>query len=112
MLVTCCSRALVVLVTHSHHGLQGGIGPMQGQAAHFVNFAPEKIEYGIRRYTNETRRLYGVIEKALADGRQWLAAGEYTIADMANFSWMYVHHMAGETAQMQHRRWSRCSLHN
>lgn len=85
---------------------------MQGQAAHFVNFAPEKIEYGIRRYTNETRRLYGVIEKALADGRQWLAAGEYTIADMANFSWMYVHHMAGETAQMQHRRWSRCSLHN
>lgn len=73
----------------------GGIGPMQGQAAHFVNFAPEKIEYGIRRYTNETRRLYGVIEKALADGRQWLAAGEYTIADMANFSWMYVHHMAG-----------------
>lgn len=75
---------------------------MQGQAAHFVNFAPEKIEYGIRRYTNETRRLYGVIEKALADGRQWLAAGEYTIADMANFSWMYVHHMAGETAQTQH----------
>ena len=68
---------------------------MQGQAAHFVNFAPEKIEYGIKRYTNETRWLYGVIEKALSDGRQWLAAGEYTIADMANFSWMYVHHMAG-----------------
>lgn len=74
---------------------QGGIGPMQGQAAHFVKFAPEKIEYGIKRYTSETKRLYGVIEKALSDGRQWLAAGEYTIADMANFSWMFVHHMAG-----------------
>ena len=76
--------------------MQGGLGPMQGQAAHFVKFAPEKIEYGIKRYTNETSRLYGVIEKALSDGRQWLAAGEYTIADMANFSWMYVHYMAGE----------------
>lgn len=70
---------------------------MQGQAAHFVKFAPEKIEYGIKRYTNETKRLYGVIEKALSDGRQWLAAGEYTIADMANFSWMFVHEMAGMT---------------
>lgn len=69
---------------------------MQGQAAHFVKFAPEQIEYGIKRYTNETKRLYGVIEKALSDGRQWLAAGEYTIADIANFSWMYVHQMAGD----------------
>ena len=68
---------------------------MQGQAAHFVRFAPEKIEYGIKRYTNETKRLYGVIENALSDGRQWLAADEYTIADMANFSWMFVHEMAG-----------------
>lgn len=75
----------------------GGLGPMQGQAAHFVRFAPEQIEYGIKRYTNETKRLYGVIEKALSDGRQWLAAGEYTIADIANFSWMYVHQMAGVT---------------
>lgn len=73
----------------------GGIGPMQGQAAHFVKFAPEKIEYGIKRYTNETKRLYGVIEKALSDGRQWLAADEYSIADMANFTWMFVHEMAG-----------------
>lgn len=75
----------------------GGLGPMQGQAAHFVRFAPEQIDYGIKRYTNETKRLYGVIEKALSDGRQWLAAGEYTIADIANFSWMYVHQMAGIT---------------
>ena len=69
---------------------------MQGQAAHFNKFAPEKIEYGIKRYTNEVRRLYGVIEKTLSDGRQWLAAGQYTIADMANFSWMFVHHIAGQ----------------
>ena len=80
---------------------QGGIGPMQGQAAHFVKFAPEKIEYGIKRYTNETKRLYGVIEKALSDGRQWLAAGEYTIADIANFSWMFVHQMAGMVLHLE-----------
>lgn len=73
---------------------------MQGQAAHFVKFAPEKIEYGIKRYTDETRRLYGVIEKALSDGRQWLAAGEHTIADMANFSWTFVHQMAGKTCSL------------
>lgn len=75
--------------------MQGGLGPMQGQASHFVVFAPEKVEYGIKRYTNEVKRLYGVIENALSDGREWLAAGEYSIADIANFSWMYVHFMAG-----------------
>ena len=69
---------------------------MQGQAAHFVKFAPEKIESGIKRYTEDTRRLYGVIEKTLSDGRQWLAADEHTIADMAKFSWMFVHQMAGQ----------------
>lgn len=52
-------------VEHSQSGLrcyvivgQGGLGPMQGQANHFVRYAPEKIEYGINRYTNETKRLY------------------------------------------------------
>ena len=93
-----------------HVVLQGGIGPMQGQAAHFVKFAPEKIDYGIKRYTNETRRLYGVIEKALSDGRQWLAAGEYTIADMANFSWMFVHQMAGKTHSLALSFVSDCSV--
>ena len=76
--------------------LQGGVGPMQGQANHFVRYAPEKIEYGIKRYTNETKRLYGVIERHLSQGREWLAAGQYTIADMANFSWIYGHAWAGE----------------
>ena len=75
--------------------LQCGLGPMQGQAHHFVRYAPEQIEYGIKRYTNETRRLYGVIEKHLSEGREWLAAGQYTIADMANFSWVYMHDWAG-----------------
>lgn len=68
---------------------------MQGQANHFVRYAPEKIEYGIKRYTNETKRLYGVIERHLSQGREWLAAGQYTIADMANFSWIYGHAWAG-----------------
>lgn len=81
----------------------GGLGPMQGQANHFVRYAPEKIEYGVKRYTNETRRLYGVIEKHLSDGREWLAAGQYTIADMANFSWVFMHEWAGiEVDDMPH----------
>ncbi|KAL0023698.1 hypothetical protein WJX79_003791 [Trebouxia sp. C0005] len=81
----------------------GGLGPMQGQANHFVRYAPEKIEYGVKRYTNETRRLYGVIEKHLSDGRDWLAAGQYTIADMANFSWVFMHEWAGiEVDDMPH----------
>lgn len=68
---------------------------MQGQANHFFRYAPEKIEYGIKRYQNETKRLYGVIEKHLSEGREWLAAGQYTIADMANFSWVWGHAWAG-----------------
>ncbi|MCU0832737.1 MAG: glutathione S-transferase N-terminal domain-containing protein [Rhizobiaceae bacterium] len=59
----------------------GGLGPMAGQAHHFRLYAPEKIEYGITRYTNEVNRLYGVMNKRLAD-RAFLA-GEYSIADMA-----------------------------
>ena len=69
---------------------------MQGQSNHFVRYAPEKIEYGIKRYTNETKRLYGVIEKHLASGRDWLAADQYTIADMANFAWVAWHDWAGD----------------
>lgn len=68
---------------------------MQGQANHFFRYAPEKIEYGIKRYQNETKRLYEVMEKHLSDGREWLAAGQYTIADMAAFGWVYGHDWAG-----------------
>jgi len=62
-----------------------GLGPMAGQTHHFRIYAPEKIAYAIDRYTNETNRLYGVLDKRLAD-REFLA-GEYSIADMAAFPW-------------------------
>jgi len=62
-----------------------GLGPMAGQAHHFRNYAPEKIQYGIDRYTNEANRLYGVLNRRLAD-RDFIA-GDYSIADMAAFPW-------------------------
>ncbi|MCZ8262191.1 MAG: glutathione S-transferase N-terminal domain-containing protein [Beijerinckiaceae bacterium] len=63
----------------------GGFGPMLGQTHHFRIYAPEKIEYAINRYTNETKRLYGVLDKRLKD-REWVA-GEYSIADIAIGPW-------------------------
>ncbi|KAL1918553.1 uncharacterized protein VTP21DRAFT_3213 [Calcarisporiella thermophila] len=75
----------------------GGIGPMQGQATYFYRYSPEKIEYGIKRYQDETRRLYEVIEKHLSQGRQWLAGEQFTLADIANYSWIRAHHWAGVT---------------
>lgn len=63
----------------------GGLGPMAGQANHFRIYAPEKVQYGIDRYTNEVNRLYGVMNRRL-EGRDYLA-GEYTIADMACIGW-------------------------
>jgi GST-like protein len=65
----------------------GHIGPMLGQAHHFLQYAPEKIEYAMNRYRNEANRLYGVVEKRLEDN-EWLAAGEYTIADMSIMPWL------------------------
>lgn len=64
----------------------GGIGPMLGQAHHFRIYAPEKIEYAVDRYTNEARRLYGVLDKRLGQCR-FLAGDEYTIADIATWPW-------------------------
>jgi len=63
------------------------LGPMLGQAHHFRIYAPEKIEYAINRYTNEAKRLYGVLDKRLAQSK-YLAADEYTIADIAVFPWL------------------------
>jgi GST-like protein len=60
---------------------------MLGQAHHFRIYAPEKIEYAINRYTNEAKRLYGVIDKRLSQSR-YLAGGSYTIADIATFPWL------------------------
>ncbi len=67
----------------------GGLGPMMGQANHFVHYAPEKIAYGMERYTKEVERLFGVMERRLAD-RDYLA-GEYSVADMAAFPWARLH---------------------
>ena len=64
----------------------GGVGPMLGQAHHFRMYAPEKIEYAVNRYTNEARRLYGVMDKRLGQSR-FLAGNEYTIADIATWPW-------------------------
>lgn len=63
----------------------GGFGPMLGQNHHFVQFAPEKIPYAIKRYVEETRRLYKVLDTRL-QGRDYVA-GEYSIADMAIIGW-------------------------
>jgi GST-like protein len=65
----------------------GGVGPMLGQAHHFRIYAPEKIEYAVNRYTNEAKRLYGVIDQQLAK-TPYLAGSEYTIADIATYPWL------------------------
>lgn len=64
----------------------GGVGPMLGQAHHFRIYAPEKIEYAYNRYTNEAKRLYGVLDRRLVDSA-YLAGDAYTIADIATFPW-------------------------
>ncbi|MGS0740537.1 glutathione binding-like protein [Glaciimonas sp. GG7] len=65
----------------------GGVGPMLGQAHHFRIYAPEKIAYAVDRYTNEAKRIYGVIDKQLSE-HTYLAGSEYTIADIATFPWL------------------------
>ena len=65
----------------------GGVGPMLGQAHHFRIYAPEKIPYAIDRYTNEARRLYGVMNRKLAKTK-YIAGDAYTIADIAIFPWL------------------------
>ena len=65
----------------------GHIGPMLGQAHHFLQYAPEKIDYAMNRYKNEANRLYGVVDKQL-EKKEWVAGGEYTIADMSIMPWM------------------------
>ncbi|HAL40672.1 MAG TPA: glutathione S-transferase [Polaromonas sp.] len=65
----------------------GGVGPMLGQAHHFRVYAPEKIDYAINRYTNEAKRLYGVMNKQLAT-RKFIACNQYTLADVAIFPWL------------------------
>jgi len=77
--------------------VHGGVGPMQGQLAHFNIAAPEKIPYAINRYLEETKRLYGVLEIRLKD-RDWLAGpgrGKYSIADINVVPWIKIHAFSG-----------------
>jgi GST-like protein len=80
------------------------VGPMFGQAGHFLRYAPEKIPYAIERYTNEVRRLCRVLDTRLA-GRDHLAS-EYSIADMATFPWVHaVAQVAGLEETPDLSRW-------
>ncbi|KAF7792815.1 hypothetical protein EIP86_003915 [Pleurotus ostreatoroseus] len=75
----------------------GGIGPIQGQLNHYVIYAPEKIPYALKRYTDETKRLYNVLNIRLAD-RDWLAGpgrGKYSIADINVAPWVRIHALGG-----------------
>ena len=65
----------------------GGVGPMLGQAHHFMIYAPEKIAYAMDRYAKEANRLYGVLDRRLKESK-CIACREYTIADMAIFPWL------------------------
>jgi len=83
----------------------GGLGPMAGQNGHFAHYAPEKVPYAIERYTKETNRLYGVLNRQL-EGRDYIA-GNYSIADMACYPWIVPHERHGQNLQdfANLRRW-------
>ncbi len=83
----------------------GGIGPMMGQANVFFRYFPEKIQPAIDRYQGETRRLFGVLDTHLRE-REFLA-GDYSIADIANWAWVRTHRWSGvEIDDLPHlRRW-------
>ena len=68
-----------------------GLGPMLGQHGHFVLYAEDKIPYAVDRYRGEAKRLYGVLDRALAKSGAYVAGAEYTIADMACFPWVMTH---------------------
>ena len=72
----------------------GGFGPMLGQSHHFNAYAPERIKYAMDRYTNEAGRLYGVLDRRLADHEY--VAGAYSIADMAIFPWCRLYERQGQ----------------
>jgi GST-like protein len=73
----------------------GGLGPMLGQNHHFNIYAPEKIPYAMERYVKETNRLYGVLDRRLAD--RAFVAGGYSVADMAAYPWIVPHEAQGQT---------------
>lgn len=73
------------------------VGPMLGQSHHFRRYAPEKLPYAIDRYTNEARRIYGVIDKRV--GEVPYLAGDYSIADMAAYPWIRPHNWQGQNLE-------------
>ena len=83
-----------------------GIGPMMGQANVFYRYFPEKIQPAIDRYQNESRRLFEVLERRLAES-EWLAGSEYSIADIANWCWVRTYKWSGVSIEglPQLRRW-------
>lgn len=84
----------------------GGVGPMFGQAHHFLKFAPVKVDYGIERYGKETKRLYGVLDARLAKV-PYLAGDAYSVADMATYPWVARHdyHQVDLAAFPNVKRW-------
>jgi len=84
----------------------GGLGPMLGQAHHFRQYAPDRVQYAYDRYTNESNRLYGVMEKRLSE-TPYLAGQHYSIADIAAFPWTRSAHKQGvDIADYPHvQRW-------
>ena len=83
----------------------GGLGPMAGQNHHFSQYAPEKIPYAIERYVKETSRLYGVLNKRLAE-REFICGKQYTIADMASYPWILWERQSQNPADFPHlARW-------
>ncbi len=83
----------------------GGIGPMMGQANVFFRYFPEKLQPAIDRYQNESRRLFDVLDRRLAE-HEWLA-GDYSIADIANWAWVRTHKWSGVSVEgLEHlQRW-------
>lgn len=72
----------------------GSVGPMLGQAHHFLRFAPSAVPYAIERYSKEAARIYGVLNTRLS-GREWLAGDDYSIADIATWPWIARHEWQG-----------------
>ncbi len=84
----------------------GGIGPMMGQANVFYRYWPEKYQPAIDRYQNETKRLFGVLERRLGEA-EWLGGADYSIADIANWCWVRTHNWSGVSVEgfPQLQRW-------
>jgi GST-like protein len=96
------SRRLLPAATHARFDViqwlfwqVAGLGPMAGQNHHFARYAPERLPYAITRYVNETNRLYGVLNRRLAD-RAFIGGADYSIADIACYPWIVPYEAQGQ----------------